>query len=300
MSGHGDPPDDLPDRAPAVSSGSQRSTNGLAREWALCEERERADQLFEALIRAVEAELLTSARAMAYKLVGAHDGEDAISTVWAKLLAKRKRTIGSGQAERDAGMEQAGNAEQAGNKDSPGGQPGGFDPGRGTFTAYFLTAVHNTCVDILRRRNTAPQPSADATTRGESEQCGLFPDVAGPEDKILRRLEGIQDRITAAIEVLDLSDKHRDMLRLMIGTGEAAPPADPKAAAAARQQKKRLRDKVAKLAGLTPDELEAASLVRTHHTVAAAADAAPGIDVPGLFASAKRKVFALFDIETED
>jgi predicted component of type VI protein secretion system len=90
------------------------------------------------------------------------------------------------------------------------------------------------------------------------------------------------------------------MLRLMLETEEDAPPADAKAVVTARQQKKRLRDKVAKLAGLTPDELKAASLVRTHHTVATAAAAAPGLDVPRLFASAKRKVFALFDIETED
>src|ERR1700676_3136736 len=168
MSSRGNSPDDLPD--PAVSSVSHQSTNRLARDWALCDEAEPADQLFEALIQAVEAELLTSARAMAYQLVGSHDGEDAISTVWAKLLAKRKDTIGSGQAKRDGGREQAGNAEQAGNKDSLGRQARGFDPGRGTFTAYFLTAVHNTCVDILRRRKIAPQPSADATTRGESVQ----------------------------------------------------------------------------------------------------------------------------------
>src|ERR1035438_9062938 len=99
MSSRGNPPDDVPDRAPAVSSGSHQSTNRLARDWALCYERERADQLFEALIQAVEAELLTSARAMAYQLVGAHDGQDAISIVWAKLWAKRRDTIGSGHAE---------------------------------------------------------------------------------------------------------------------------------------------------------------------------------------------------------
>jgi DNA-directed RNA polymerase specialized sigma24 family protein len=290
----GNIPDDVPDGTSAVSSGSQPSMNGLARDWALCGERERADQLFEALVRAVEAELLSSARALASKLLGANDVEDAISTVWMKLLAKRNGAIGPGQARHDV------SSEQAGNKDSPGAQHVGFDPGRGTFRTFFLTVLNNTCHDILRHRNATQLPSADATTGEALPQSGLFPIVTGHEDEIVQRIESIQDRITAVIEVLDLSERHREMLRLMLETEEDAPPADAKAVVTARQQKKRLRDKVAKLAGLTPDELKAASLVRTHHTVATAAAAAPGLDVPRLFASAKRKVFALFDIETED
>jgi len=44
----------------------------------------------------------------------------------------------------------------------------------------------------------------------------------------------------------------------------------------------------------------ATSLLRRHHTIAAAATAAaPGLDVPGSLASAKQKVLALFGIETE-
>jgi hypothetical protein len=287
-------PDEVPEGTSAVSSGGEPDMNGLARDWALCGERERADQLFEILVRAVEAELLSSARAMASKLLGANDVEDAISTVWTKLLAKRNNAIGSGRAGHDVG------SGKAGSKDGPGALPVGFDPGRGTFRTFFLTVLNSTCRDILRHRHAIQLSSVGATAGEELSQSRIFPHVVGHEDEILQRIEGIQDRITAAVEVLDLSEKHRGMLLLMLDTEEDTPLADPKAVATARQQKKRLRDKVAKLADLTPDELKAASLVRTHHTVAAAAAAAPGLDVPRLFASAKRKVFALFDIETED
>ena len=173
-------------------------------------------------------------------------------------------------------------------------QPGGFNPDQGPFAAYFYAAVRNACFDVLRRRRTTPQPGANEA------DVELLPDAADLEEEILTRLGHLQEKIMAAIEVLPLSDQHRDMLRSMFDTGEPDPPADPKAAAAERSARRRLRHKVDELAGLTPEERQAASLVRRHHSVAAAADAAPGLDVRGLYASAAQKVFVLFGIERED
>jgi DNA-directed RNA polymerase specialized sigma24 family protein len=174
-------------------------------------------------------------------------------------------------------------------------QSGGFDPDRGPFAAYFYVAVRNACLDVLRRRGTMPRPDAGVTD-GEL----LLPDGGDLEDEILARLDHLQEKIAAAIEVLPLSDKHRDMLRLMLDTGEADPSANGKSSSAERQARRRLRHEVDKLANLTLEERHAASLVRRHHSVAAAADAAPDLDVRGLYASATRKVFALFGIERED
>jgi DNA-directed RNA polymerase specialized sigma24 family protein len=260
MSSPGDPPDDLPDGVPALSSGGQQGVDGTARTWALGDERGRVDQQFEDIVRATEAELLGSARAYARRLLGANDVDDALNIVWEKIWAS-------------------------------------FDPARGAFKPFFFNVLHNTCLDILRHRRTTPQPSSDAPIRWEPGHGRHSPD---PADEIIAQIDDLQDRIAAAIEVMDLAEKHRDMLHMMLDSKDADPPADRKAAAAARQQKKRLRRVLDDLAGLTPDELEAASLVRRHHTVADAAAAAPGIDVQGLFASAKRKVLAVFAIETED
>jgi len=172
--------------------------------------------------------------------------------------------------------------------------PGGFNPDRGSFAAYFYTAVRNACLDVLRRRRAGPQPGADGAA------VELLPDAADLENEVLARLDDLQEKIMAAIEVLPLSDQHRDMLRLMLDTGEAGPLADSRVCAAERSARRRLRHRLDKLANLTPDERRAASLVRRHHTVDAAADAAPGLDVRGLYASATRKVFTLFGIERED
>ena len=111
--------------------------------------------------------------------------------------------------------------------------PGGFNPGRGPFAAYFYSAVRNACIDVLRRRQADPQPDADVTV-GQ-----LRPDAADLEDEILTRLDRLQEKIMAAIEVLPLSDKHRDMLRLMLDTGEVGPPAGGGASSAARQARRR-------------------------------------------------------------
>jgi DNA-directed RNA polymerase specialized sigma24 family protein len=233
---------------------------GTARAWGLGDEHGRADQPFEDIARTAEAELLGSARGYARRLVGANDVDDALNIVWEKIWSS-------------------------------------FDPARGEFKAFFFTALHHACLDILRHRRATPQPSADALADWDPEQGRHFPD---PADEVIARIDDLQDRIAAAIEVLALPARHRDMLRMMLDTQDAGPSAVQKAADATRQQRKRLRRVLDERAGLTPEELEAASLVRRHHTVAAAAAAAPGIDVPGLYASAKRKVLALFAIETED
>jgi DNA-directed RNA polymerase specialized sigma24 family protein len=279
---------------PGCGSTPDNSPDDLAYVWAQCEEQKQADQLFEALVRAVEAELLTSARTMAYRIVrDNNDVDDAINAVWVKILEKRKSTTGVGPVGPST------MTEQTDDQGSPGQKPSGFDPSRASFSTYFFTVLRSTCIDIWRRRHAGPQPFADVTIYEDRTLDALTPEGDGPEGEILKKIESIEERITAAIEVLDFSDGHRDMLRLMLEPEDAIPPVDHKAAVAARKQKERLRDKVAKLADLTAEELEAVLLVRKHHAAAAAAAAAPGVEVQRLFASAKRKVAALFGIETE-
>lgn len=174
-------------------------------------------------------------------------------------------------------------------EDIPGKRPGRFDPDRGSFAAYFYGAVSNACKDVLRHRQAVPQPDAGVTA-GE-----LLPDAGDLEEEIIARLDRLQEKIMAAIEVLPLSEKQRDMLRLMLDTDEAGGGTSAKD----RQARLRLRRELDKLADLTPEERHAASLVRQHHTIAAAGEAEKTLDVPGLYASATRKVFALFGIERD-
>jgi DNA-directed RNA polymerase specialized sigma24 family protein len=169
-------------------------------------------------------------------------------------------------------------------------QPRGFDPARGSFAAYFYTAVRNACLDNLRQRQALPRPGAEVTA-GE-----LRPDAANLEDEVLARLDRLEEKLLAAVEVLPLSDNHRGMLRMLLGTGEADHTAGGGASAAERQVRRRLRREVDKLADLTAEERRAASLVRRYHSVAAAAEAEPSLDVRGLYASATQKVFTLFGL----
>ena len=90
MSGSNESADDRDDAASAGPTGGQRGMEALAREWALQDERDRSDRLFEAVVRAAQDELLTSVRAMAYQMVGPDDVEDVINSVWGKLWAKQK------------------------------------------------------------------------------------------------------------------------------------------------------------------------------------------------------------------
>jgi len=100
MSDSNDATDDRDDAASAGSSGGQRQVEGLAREWARQVERDRSDRLFDAVVRAAQDELLTSVRAMAYRLVGPDDAEDVISDVWARLWEKQ---IPPGRTEHEVG-----------------------------------------------------------------------------------------------------------------------------------------------------------------------------------------------------
>ena len=95
------------------------------------------------------------------------------------------------------------------------------------------------------------------------------------------------------------------MLRMLIDPG-SDPACRPRGRSAMsgveRQQLRRLRGRIDGWAGLTPDEQEAASLLRKHHTVTAAA-AASGISLPELqrrLASAKRRIRTLFNLPSED
>ncbi|HLK72984.1 MAG TPA: sigma factor [Streptosporangiaceae bacterium] len=223
-----------------------------ARELALGDECRRADRQFEQIVRSAEAELLRSAWAYASKLVGANEADDVLNIVREKVWLS-------------------------------------FDPGRGTFKSFFFTTLHNTCLDLLRKRRARPQPAACALADWAPGSGLHAPD---PADEVIARIDALQGRIAAAIEVLDLPERRRDMLRALLDFEEAALPADPRAAAVVRQQRSRGRRVLDEVAGLTEGELAAVSLMRKHHTVAA--------DMQGQYASAKRKVLALLGIETED
>lgn len=105
MSESNDPVYDSDDAAAARSSGGQGSVDGLALAWARQSERDRSDQMFDALVRAAESELLTTARSIANRLVGPDDAEDVINTVWAKLWRKQRPPPAQGPAERGVGAD---------------------------------------------------------------------------------------------------------------------------------------------------------------------------------------------------
>jgi DNA-directed RNA polymerase specialized sigma24 family protein len=231
--------------------------NAGARAWALGDERARAHQRFEGIVSAVDDELRGIARATARGMVG-DSADDAVSATWEKVLASYSET-------------------------------------RGSFRPFFFRVLRNTCIDIQRARKRdaerISQLAREIVRSGASEHGPTVPD---PAEDVAQRLSGLQDKITAAIEVLDLTERDRITLGLLLDDADSGVPD--------RRAKMRLRDRVEERAGLTPDESTATRLVRRLHTVADAARAAPDLDVPGLFASAKRKVLALFgiEIETED
>jgi RNA polymerase sigma factor (sigma-70 family) len=265
MSGSNGAADDRDDAAAAGSSGGQRDVERLAREWASQAECDQGDRLFEAVVLAAQAELLRSAHAMADRLVGPADADDVINGVLSKLWSRQKLRGTSGQ------------------------HPGGFDPAQGSFAAYFYTALRNACIDHLRQRQARPQADPHATA------AELLPDAANVEDEVLTQLDHLEEKLVAAVEVLPLSDKHLGMLRMLLGTGEADRAAGG-GPSAQRQTRRRLRHEVDGLANLTAEERRAASLMRRYHTVAAAAEEEPSLDVPGLYASATRKVCTLFGL----
>jgi DNA-directed RNA polymerase specialized sigma24 family protein len=268
MSTLGNSSDDLPDVPPAASPDAEPAATGghdRAREFALGVERDRADPRFEAIARAVDHDLLSRAHAYARQRAGTRDAPEAISRTWEKVLAN-------------------------------------FDPQRGAFKSFFFTVLRNACMDVLRERSHQPEPSEDVTVGSDRTPGALAHDAFAAQadrDEIVRHWDHTEGLIAEAIEVLNLTPKHRAALRNLLD-GAAEPSADRKAAAAERQQRRRMRTWVTNQAGLTTEERAAAALVRSHPSLAAAVAAAPGLDVAGLSAAADRKVLALFGVETED
>jgi DNA-directed RNA polymerase specialized sigma24 family protein len=251
-----------------LRSGMNDMKNG-ARGYALDDERARAAQWFDDEVRLIDTALRGSTTAYASQLLGgnAKDVEDAINSTWVKVLTRFDRT-----------------------------RPEKLEP-------FFRSVLHNICCDIIDKRERFALLPDDGVLAEETGGGGLFPD---PADEVIERIGDLRDRIGAAVARPDLTAKERAMLSLLLedegADVSAAPvdsPIDRKAVDAARKQKSRLRSRLDDLVGLTPDEIRVASLIRVHHTVPAAAKAAPGLDVAGLFTSARRKYLAFFGFETE-
>jgi hypothetical protein len=156
-------------------------------------------------------------------------------------------------------------------------------------------------MDAIRSQATAPEPVSNVTMEKADPDGGLFATAAAADDEV--DLADLRARIDAAIEVLDLTKAHRAMLHMLIcPEQETSDAANGRASQATRKARERLRNRIGELACLSPEEARAAALLRKHHTVARAA-AASGVnekDLRDALAFAKRKVLALFDIESED
>lgn len=238
--------------------------NRLAREWALCTDRELKNQLFLVVVDAAQQKLVHIAHVMATRLVGPNDAADVVNDVWLKVQANEK-----------------------------------FDPDVGSFHPFFLSLVRHCCIDIIRKRREIPASYDILETSAEE------PDPDREYATALGHIADLEARISAAIAALDLPPRDIEMLSMLIDP--TADPADGTRDQSAmsdteRQRLRRLRKKIDGWAGLTPEEGEAASLLRKHHTITAAA-AASGIDLPELqrrLASAKRKIVSLFNLPSED
>jgi RNA polymerase sigma factor (sigma-70 family) len=252
----------------AVSCGSAgdpgHDVNWLAREWALCVDKEQKDELFTLVVDAAQQKLTSIAHAMAIRLVGPHEAADIVHDVWVKV--------------------------QAGEK---------FDPDVGSFSPFFLSLVRNCCIDVIRKRREIPAADDVFDTPA---------DVPDPDREYAAALDHVADlesRISAAVDALDLPPRDVEMLRMLIDPGADTIGGfrDRSARSAVeRQQLSRLRSRIDRSAGLTPEERDAASLLRKHHTVTAAA-AASGIGLSELqrrLTSAKRKIRGLFNLPSED
>jgi DNA-directed RNA polymerase specialized sigma24 family protein len=240
--------------------------------WALGVERSQEDHRLDEIERAVEAGLYRSALPYARWLLmgpGLVDPNDPEDAVSAAL----EKTLRN------------------------------YDPSRSSFKPYFHMVLRDVCTDMLRRRGRELLTSAEPEWWNERLHVEALSGTAAVEDQDMR------DRIAAALEVLNLSDKQRDRLgRAMDLLGDAE--ADPfvclsgeqkkRAVATARQHKKRGADRILDEAGVTAEERAAAKLVRAHPDLGTAKAAAPQLDVAGLSKSAERKVLRLFHTDTED
>jgi len=236
----------------------------LAREWALCTDKEQKNELFVLVADAAQQRLTQIARVMASRIVGPDEAADILNEVWFKVQANEK-----------------------------------FDPDVGSFHPFFLNLVRHQCIDVVRKRREICTPYDILETSAKD------PDPDREYAVALHHIADLEARISAAIDALDLPPRDIEMLRMLIDP--AADPADGTRGRRAmshseRQRLRRLRGKIDGWAGVTPEEHEAASLLRIHHTVTAAA-AASGIDLPELqrrIASAKRRIRVLFNLPSED
>lgn len=170
-----------------------------------------------------------------------------------------------------------------------------FDPDVGSFHSFFLSLVRNQCIDAVRKRREVPAPYELLETPAEA------PDLDREYAVALAHIADLEARISAAIDALDLPHRDVEMLRMLTGPADG-PRGRMVMSPSERQQLRRLRGKIDDRAGLTSEERDAASLLRIHHTVTAAA-AASGIDLSELqrrLASAKRKIHSLFNLPSED
>jgi RNA polymerase sigma factor (sigma-70 family) len=238
--------------------------NWLAREWALCADKELKNELFVIVADAAQQGLAHIARVMASRIVGPDEAEDVLNDIWCKVQANEK-----------------------------------FDPDVGSFHPFFLSLVRHQCIDVLRKRREIPAPYDLLETSAEApdpdrEYATALAHVSDLEARISAAIETL-DLPPRDVEMLRmLIDPPADPVggsrdRVARSPGE-------------RQQLRRLRRTIDGWAGLTAEEREAASLLRKHHTATAAA-AASGIGLSELqrrLASAKRKIRCLFNLPSED
>jgi RNA polymerase sigma factor (sigma-70 family) len=238
--------------------------NRLAREWALCADRELKNELFVLVADAAQQKLTHIAYVMASTFVGPDEAADIVNDVWLKIQANEK-----------------------------------FDPDLGSFNPFFLNLVRNRCIDVFRKRREIPTSDVVLETSVARSHLDRQYAIA------LGNVADLEARIGAAIDALDLPPKDIEMLRMLVDP-DPDPDGEPRAHTAMspreRQQLRRLRSRIDGWAGLTTEEREAASLLRQHHTVSAAA-VASGIDLPELqrrLSSAKRRIRSLFNLPGED
>lgn len=238
--------------------------NWLAREWALCADRELKNELFVLVADAAQQRLAHIARVMASRIVGPDEAADILNDVWCKVQANEK-----------------------------------FDPDVGSFHPFFLSLVRHQCIDVVRKRREIPASYDIPETSAEvpdpdREYATALHHIADLEARISATIDAL-DLPPRDIEMLRM---------LIDPAAHSADGSQDRGASSPgeRQRLRRLRSKIDGWAGLTPEEREAASLLRKHHTTTAAA-AGSGIDLPELqrrLGSAKRKIRNLFNLPSED
>jgi len=229
--------------------------NDEARAWALSADDDERDVLFDALVRATEAELGGLARNLASRIAGSQHAGEVLNDVWLSLWRSHR-----------------------------------YDPARSNFGGFFLRIVRNRAVDHARKHLATPVPTPDEVI--EQRAARAF-DLAVEElDK-----SHLEERLRAAIEVLDLTARLRELLEVMLDADQQG-----STSAADRKARERLRDVLVERAKLAADEREAARLMRKHHTItgAAIASGVPENDLKDAYARARRKVLALFGLNDGD